>query len=359
MVEKAKRCFAMIRIQNIYYMLAYAFTVLHEDGYKKLADEKFEHVADLLAAILAKGIAAQIKRGLGREYISKVEALSSPTGKIDVSASIKQQTHLKKQLICHFDDFTENAYMNQILKATVKLLICCPEVSIEQKRALKKVYIYLSNMDDISPHDIKWQSVSYHRNNATYKMLINICNLVISGMLLSEQEGSKKLAKYLDDSKMHKLFERFVLQYYRKHYPDCAVIPSGIDWNTDNNYIDLLPAMKSDITIEYGGRILIIDTKYYSRTMQTHNLYNSLTIHSGNLYQIFTYVKNKDIQNTGSVSGVLLYAKTDEEITPDNDYMMNGNKISVKTLDLDKPFVEIERQLNRLMNYFFGMFAAL
>jgi hypothetical protein len=30
--------------------------------------------------------------------------------------------------------------------------------------------------------------------------------------------------------------------------------------------------------------------------------------------------------------GVLLYAKTDEEITPDNDYIMSGNIISVKTV---------------------------
>lgn len=334
-------------------MLAYAFTVLHEDGYKKIATEKFEHAADLLAAILAKGIAAQIKRGLGREYVNVVDMLSSPTGKIDVTTSIKQLTHLKKQLICNYDEFTENVYLNQILKTTVNLLIRCPEVSSEQKRALKRVHIYFSHIDDLIPHNIKWHAVRYYRNNATYKMLINICYLVISGMLMSEQDGSKKLSKYIDDSKMHKLFEQFVLQYYRQHYPQYSVTSAEINWNTDNNYIDLLPAMKSDITVEYGGKKLIIDTKYYCRTMQTNTLYNNQTLHSGNLYQIFTYVKNKDVENTGSVSGVLLYAKTDEEITPDNDYIMNGNKISVKTLDLDKPFFEIERQLIYLMNYFF------
>ena len=29
----------MIRIQNIYYMLSYAFQVLNEDGYKQVATE--------------------------------------------------------------------------------------------------------------------------------------------------------------------------------------------------------------------------------------------------------------------------------------------------------------------------------
>ena len=41
----------MIRIQNIYYMLAYAFQVLHEQGYKDVATEEFENAAELLSAI--------------------------------------------------------------------------------------------------------------------------------------------------------------------------------------------------------------------------------------------------------------------------------------------------------------------
>ena len=51
-------------------MLSYAFQVLNEQGYKNLATEQFENTADLMAAILAKGISIQIKRGLGKEYIS-------------------------------------------------------------------------------------------------------------------------------------------------------------------------------------------------------------------------------------------------------------------------------------------------
>ena len=49
----------MIRIQNIYYMLAYAFQVLNEQGYRNLATEDFDNVAELCAAILARGISSQ------------------------------------------------------------------------------------------------------------------------------------------------------------------------------------------------------------------------------------------------------------------------------------------------------------
>ncbi len=82
--------------------------------------------------------------------------------------------------------------------------------------------------------------------------------------------------------------------------------------------------------------------------MTTGQYGNKQTFHSNNLYQIFTYVKNKDRDNTGHVSGMLLYAKTDEEVTPDAEFNMGGNQISVKSLDLGKDFHAIVTQLNTI-----------
>ncbi|EGV09067.1 McrBC 5-methylcytosine restriction system component domain protein [Parvimonas sp. oral taxon 393 str. F0440] len=79
----------MIPIQNIYYMLSYAFRVLNQQGYKKLATEKFDNTLELMAEILIKGISGQIKRGLEREYILQTEELTSVRGKLEISESIK------------------------------------------------------------------------------------------------------------------------------------------------------------------------------------------------------------------------------------------------------------------------------
>ena len=46
------------------------------------------------------------------------------------------------------------------------------------------------------------------------------------------------------------------------------------------------------------------------------------------------------------------YARTDEEIQPNNEYMMSGNKIYVKTLDLSVNFSEISLQLNKIADDF-------
>lgn len=339
----------MIKVKNIYYMLAYAFQILNEAGYEKAAAEDFDNINDLMAAILSIGITNQVKRGLNRDYELQTESLSCLRGKIDISASVKQQTLVMRKMVCSFDIFSENTAMNQILKTTSMLLIRSGDVHIARRRELKKLMLYFNNVDLINPLAINWTSLKYHRNNATYKMLINICYLVIKGLLLTTETGTLKLGKYMDDQHMHRLYEKFVLEYYRKHYPRLKANPSFIDWNVDDGENDFLPQMKTDITLTNGIKTTIIDTKYYDRIMQNNPRFDKTSIRSAHLYQIFTYVKNRDKNNSGNVSGVLLYARTDEEITPDNDYSIGGNRISVKTLDLNADWAEIKEQLNAIV----------
>ena len=99
---------------------------------------------------------------------------------------------------------------------------------------------------------------------------------------------------------------------------------------------------------------MIIDAKYYAQTTQTH--FDVHTVHSGNLNQIFTYVKNKEAElkdQPHEVSGMLLYAKTDEKIYPDNEYRMSGNRISVRTLDLNCDFAGMAEQLDGIVGHSF------
>ena len=48
------------------------------------------------------------------------------------------------------------------------------------------------------------------------------------------------------------------------------------------------------------------------------------------------------------VSGMLLYAKTGATLQPDDRFLMEGNAIYVRTLDLSVEFSDIEAQLNAI-----------
>ena len=335
----------MIHIQNVYYMLSYAFQVLNEQGYKQVATEEFENVAELCAAILIKGITSQVKRGLGKEYITQTETLSSLRGKIDISASVNSQTLIKKQLVCSFDDFSVNSYMNRIIRSTLELLLHS-NISKARKKQIRSLLVFFADVETIDVNAINW-SLQYNRNNQTYRMLISICYLIIKGLLQTTKEGQTKLMDFLDEQRMCRLYEKFILEFYRKEHPELRASASQIPWDLDDGYGEMLPVMQSDIMLEKGGKTLVIDAKYYAHTTQSQ--YDIHTLHSGNLYQVYTYIKNLDKNKTGNVSGMLLYARTDESVLPNNKYKMGGNDIYVMTLNLDCDFAEIKGQLDSIV----------
>ena len=344
----------MIPIRNIYYMLSYAFQVLSEQGYKNIATEQFDNVAELCAAILSKGVSLQLKRGLGREYIETSESLSSVRGRIEISESIKTRSLLKRQLVCSYDDFSENSYMNRIIKTTMVLLLHA-DIAPLRKKELRKLLVYFGNVDLLDVNTINWK-IQYNRNNQTYRMLISVCYLVIKGLLQTNTDGTTRLMDFLDEQRMCRLYEKFILEYYRKEFPKLTVNASQIPWALDDGINDMLPVMQTDIMLSHGSKVLIIDAKYYGHTTQTQ--YDIHTLHSANLYQIFTYVKNKEAEPADvpyEVSGMLLYARTDEAVQPNNSYQMSGNKISVRTLDLNREFSEIAAQLNAIVDEHFAV----
>lgn len=343
-----------IFIKNIYYMLSYAFTTLNQGGYEDIATEEFENIHNLFAAILAKGIGRQIKQGLHKEYLNRKDNIAMVRGKIDMSGTIQNRLERKRVLTCEYDELSENNLLNQILKTTVVLLLKHAKVDIEYKSDLKKEMLFFSNVDTIEPTTIKWSLIRFQRNNSTYRMLISICQLIINGMLLTTDDGEYKLASFVDTQHMHRLYEKFILEYYAKECPQVKATASQINWALDDGVGTMLPIMQSDIMLSKDNDVLIIDAKYYARTTQSQ--YEVHTFHSANLYQIFTYVKNKDTEfgdNAHTVSGMLLYAATDEAVQPDNVYQMSGNQISVRTLDLNCDFSEIASQLNAIVEEHF------
>lgn len=341
----------MIPVHNIYYMLSYAFRVLNEQGYKSIETEEFHNVAELCASILTKGVKQQLKRGLGQEYISETEALSSPRGKIDVTASIKNLSMIRGELVCTYDEFSVNSYMNRIIKSTLLLLLKA-KISPSRKKEIKKLLVFFGDVETLDIHTINW-SIRFNRNNESYRMLVAVCELVIKGLIQTQSDGSTKMMDFLDDQKMHRLYEKFILEYYNTEYKHLKVKASAsmMDWQVDDGFRDLLPKMKTDITLTCGERTLIIDAKYYERNLREQ--YGKVSIPTDNLYQIFTYVKTKENELVGvpheKVSGMLLYAQTEAEGAFNNEYQIMGNRVCVRTLDLSGDFQSIKNQLDDIV----------
>lgn len=337
-------------------MLCYAFQVLKQSTYESVSSEEFEMVQDLFAAILARGVSRQLKQGLYREYVAKRETLSVMRGKLDMQDTILSRIQRKQKVACEFDELSEDNLFNQILKTTMHYLVRDNGVSQEHKVALNKLLVFFGGVSLLEPSTIEWGQLHYHRNNRNYELLLNICYFVIDGMLQTTEKGEYKMSTFSDEH-MARLYEKFILEYYRQHHTYLTEVGAAqVKWNlageNDAAMIRFLPVMQTDIFLRLKEKILILDAKYYGKTLQKQ--FDKYTLHSGNVYQIFAYVKNQDKENTGNVAGMLVYAKTEEDITPDCIFNMGGNQIGARTLDLNRDFKLISYQLDAIAEQFFG-----
>ena len=257
-------------------MLSYAFTTLTPSEDDEIAAEEFDNIHNLFAAILAKGIGQQLKQGLYREYLNHKEDLPLMRGKIDMPGTIKNRIARKQVLTCEYDVLSENNLLNQILKTTVMLLIRHAKVNADYKSDLKKKMLFFSEVETVEPATIKWNTIRFQRNNQSYRMLISLCQFILEGMLLTTDQGEYKMASFVDEQRMCRLYEKFILEYYSKEYPILDVRASQIPWALDDGIGTLLPIMQSDITMTYGNKVLIIDAKYYAHTMQSQYAHASL-----------------------------------------------------------------------------------
>ena len=342
----------MIPVRNVYYMLAYAFRALDERGWGCFDTEEFVNTADLCAAILCHGIGLQLKRGLRQEYIDPTEPLPSPRGKIELSESLRARTLMQHQAVCTWSDLSPDSKMNRILKSTM-LLLLQSDAATERKHGLRRLLAYFCDVSETNLAHVDW-SMRFDRTTKGYRMLMGACWLAANGLLQGQNDDKTHLMQFEDDQRMSHLYEKFVLEYYRRERSDLKAGAPQIAWALDDGMDDLLPAMRSDVTLAHGNDVLIIDCKYYGHDTQIYM--GKRSVHSHNLYQIFTYVKNweaglKDAPH--KVSGMLLYARTDDEVHPDVTYHMSGNEIGVHTLDLDQPFEGIRAQLDSIAQQHF------
>lgn len=348
-----------IPIKNIYYMLCYAWNIIDEINDIEFGDEKFENIYNLMAKILDYFLNKLIKRGFYKNYILIEEDLSMLKGKIDFSKSIKTNVINQKRLICQYDILSTNILFNQIIKSTLNKLINYKNIDGELKNKLIILSRYFIKIKDIKINNNTFKSLKYHINNIHYKFIINICKLVYNNLILDKNYNENSGRFYIDKNEnktMHRIYEKFVLNYYKINYQNFTVKSQPIKWQIKNDNFNFIPNMKTDITIYNKEKCLIIDTKYYKEILKEHK--GKKMIRPSHIYQIYAYINN--IKFKGNIKGILLYAGTNEIINKNYqkekfDYKIQDKYFSVRILDLNKEWENIKKQLNKIVEEHFNI----
>lgn len=339
-----------IPIQNIYFLLCYAWNTLAEGRVVSVTQEECKTLADLFARVLDGGVTHLLKRGLDRGYVTEEMDTSSLRGKLDISTTIKRQLLLRCRVHCVIDSLSYDVTHNQIIKTTIRNLVQCEDLDRDLRDRFLRLYRRLHEVSEIELSSSAFASVQLHRNNAFYGFLLQICRLIYDNLLIDEQAGESKFRDFLrNERQMAAVFEKFVRNFYRREQAEYRVKSERIDWQeVEATQFDrrFLPSMRTDISLESPHRKIVIDTKYYVSTLQSH--YESETVHSGNLYQLFTYLKNLQIGEHRQVEGILLYPTVGKSLNL--QYRIQGHSIRVVTVDLDADWRTIHERLLGLIS---------
>ncbi len=333
----------MIPIQNIYYLLCYAWNKLEEKDLVEVSAEESPDLLNLLARVLLNRTKTLLKRGLEQQYLTQTEVYQGIKGKLEIGQSLRKNLFQKGLAVCEYDELSVDILPNQILKTTLQNLYKTEGLQASLHHEIRSIIWRMYEVGEILITDGIFKQVRIHQHNSFYDFLLNISELVYQNLLPNQEKGHFKFKDFLrDERQMARVFEEFIRNFYKIEVPEAKVYREDLRWKMSGESGAFLPKMQTDISIKLGDRKLIIDAKYYTETLQKY--YNSEKIHSQHLYQLFAYLKN---QENPKAEGILLYPTTEKSLSL--VYTHEGHKIRIETLNLNQDWRGIRGDLLKII----------
>jgi len=335
-----------IPVKNIYYLLLYAWGQFKPGALAAASVDDSPNLPNLLSKVLLIEVQRILRRGLDRGYLGQVEETRSPRGRLLFNEMVKRQSLLRGVAVCDIDEFTSNILHNQILKTTLIRLAASPEVNSDLKHALFSITKRMAEVETIRLTPSDFIRIQLSRNNAHYRLAIRVCELLFCLQLPDSDGSGPRFRNLLDDEqRMRAIFEDFLRNFYRIELAGFSSASEIMTWAATAMHapdLDLLPVMKTDITLRSGSRTIIADAKYYREALAGGRF--NPKIQSPHLYQLSTYLAHEKLRNAGQpISGILIYPATRDRMR--YRYQLLGFNILVTSVNLAVDWQSIHAEL--------------
>jgi 5-methylcytosine-specific restriction enzyme subunit McrC len=194
-----------------------------------------------------------------------------------------------------------------------------------------------------------FRGVFLHQNDSHNAFLIRLCYFVCRHLLPSTSgTGSRFLDVLRDEEGMSRIFEEFIRNFYYYEQDDCHVASEEMSWSARElsaSEYNMIPVMRTDVTMRSSDMIAIIDAKYYTNPFPLN--YGKRKLRAQHLYQLYSYLRHAKIEaRNRNVAGAIVYASVHEPLL--KRYEIDGFPIVVLALDLSRAWSEIHNELLNL-----------
>ncbi len=345
---------AEIPVKNVYYLLCYAWRRLTEHDLLAVDTDGVTELVDLFGRVLLRGVSHLRRRGMDRGYLSREERTSTLRGRIVLDRTLREGLLQHGLVWCRHDELSHDVLHNRILRSTLETLAHDPMIDPDLAQKLATATRWFEGVHRVRLTPSVFRRVQLHRNNAIYGFLLDIAKLVMERLLVSEGSGRSLFSGFLrDEGEMRRLFEQFVRNFYSIELEEGLVGAKKLAWaatSLDEKSDSVLPAMITDVAVEYEDRTIILDTKYTAKSLveSYHGVGNRLR--TEHLYQIYAYVRNAEIlgDKWAHCEGILLYPCVHDRFR--YEYDIAGHRVRVCSVDLAAHWLSIREELLALMD---------
>lgn len=352
---------ARIPIQNLYYLLCYAWGLPEQREWVKVDADSCPAVLDLLSRLLTKGADVLLKRGIAKEYRTHEEEIAGIKGKLELAQTIKRNRHREGKTICTLDDLTGDILLNQIVYTTMCRLLGNKYVDEAVRKDLRRTFLRFPKVSIIDITRGSFKDVRLNRNNRFYRLILNVCEMLHANMLPEENRpGEYRFLDFTRDEKiMNDIFESFLRNFYHQEcsqeYPIVKRTKIYFQLEALNaEDEDLLPEMETDVTLDNPkeGKRIILDAKYYNE-MFVSRYGTSMKLRREHISQIQSYIDNQEDPQrpyTLQANGIMVYPKTDIDVT-NKDYAFGDHILRFCTVDLGQDWRQIDQRLRQIIQF--------
>lgn len=352
-----------IPIQNLYYLLCYAWDVTDQHNNVKVDVEKCNSIENLMAVILVNSCEHLLKRGLVSEYKYQDQEICGIRGKLNIGETLKRGRFRQGHTICETDELSQNNLINQIINSSLIRLSTLGSINSKIKEKIHTTLRRFPNLKDIHITTRTFDKIKIHRNNRVYTLAINVCKLILQSTIpIQGSYGKYEFIDFTQDEfRMNVIFERFLMNFCKhncaKDYPeihreyiDFQLTPFGMMFKEAG---DALPTMETDLTLynPKSGVKKILDAKFYKETLLS-KYGGQEKIRRDHLSQIISYVMNQEDRtkpNTLETSGILIYPTITEDYDFSYKYRDTNHTIHVKTVNLNQDWQKIEERIKEII----------
>ncbi|MCC6849257.1 MAG: hypothetical protein IT294_12215 [Deltaproteobacteria bacterium] len=341
----------MIPAANIYYLLCYAWDWMEGQALVDVDAVPSDNVQDLLGLALAEGTSRLLRLGIDRAYIAVQEEGRTPRGKIAIGECVNRCLHERGLVAYVADELSPDVLHNQLLAATIGRLARAnvdPRVTWKLRQVARRFPL----VSAIEPAPTLFRRVQLHRHNASYRFLLNLCELILGHLLPEGRTGAFRFHDFRANAQeMGLLFQEFVRNFLTREQHHFSVTAETVPWDVateEPSQLQWLPRMQTDVSLVAPGRKVVIEVKYPANLFQTAFGGNP-KLHSAHLYQLLSYLKNLEARGGthATATGVLLYASAGQPL--DLRYKIAGHGVLVRAVDLTRHWQEIRHDLLALI----------